>query len=228
MDGALEAADAMAGSDTLVISMQNGVDGEPAILERFGAERTGGGTVWIPAEIVEPGVVRQNNPMTRFIIGSLDRRPDPRIDALHRAADLPEIKAEISPDIEVDIWRKFVVLACHSGTTTALRAPIGAVLERDRGLVERAMAEAVAVGRAVCPRLDPDLYDRSLAALEGMPYEMRSSMQQDLERGGRLELPWLSGAVVRLGEKHGVPTPTHAHLVAEVRRQAATTGSQVD
>jgi len=166
--------------------------------------------------------------MTRFIVGTLDRRPDPRVAAVHQAADLPEIRAELSPDIEVDIWRKFVVLATHSGTTSALRAPIGAVLERDRGLVEHALAEAIAVGRAVCPRLDEDLYARSLAALEGMPYEMKSSMLQDMERGGRLELPWLSGAVVRLGARHGIPTPTHERLMADVRRQAAATGARAD
>ena len=42
--------------------------------------------------------------------------------------------------------------------------------------------------------------------------EMRSSMLHDLERGSRLELPWLSGAVVRLGEELGVPTPVHRRI----------------
>jgi 2-dehydropantoate 2-reductase len=32
-------------------------------------------------------------------------------------------------------------------------------------------------------------------------------MQGDLARGNRLELPWLSGAVVAMGKKLGVPTP---------------------
>jgi 2-dehydropantoate 2-reductase len=43
---------------------------------------------------------------------------------------------------------------------------------------------------------------------------MKSSMLQDLERGRRLELPWLSGALVRLGRELGVPTPTHAFITA--------------
>ncbi len=227
LEQALDAAEPMAGPQSLVISMQNGVDGEPAVLARFGRERAAGGVVWIPAEIVEPGVVRQNNPLTRFIVGSLDRRPDPRLAALHHAADLPEVKAELSPDVEVDIWRKFVMLACHSGMTAALRVPIGAVLEQDRPRLEAAAAEAVAVGRAVCPRLDPDLEAKTMRAMEAMPYQMRSSMLQDLERGGRIELPWLSGAIVRLGREHRVPTPVHNALVEEVTRQAATTGARV-
>ncbi|MEZ5670366.1 MAG: 2-dehydropantoate 2-reductase [Alphaproteobacteria bacterium] len=224
---AIEAAAPMVGPDTVVISMQNGVDGEPAVLARYGAARTGGGTVWIPAEIAEPGVVRQNNPMTRFIVGPLDRRPDPRIAALFHAADLPEVQAELSPDIEVDIWRKFVMLACHSGATTAMRMPIGGVLDRDRPRFEAALREAIAVGRAVCPRLPADLFETTMAGVAAMPYQMKSSMLQDLERGGRIELDWLSGAIVRLGQAHGIATPTHEALVADVRREAAKTGSMV-
>jgi 2-dehydropantoate 2-reductase len=38
---------------------------------------------------------------------------------------------------------------------------------------------------------------------------MKSSMLMDLERGNRLELEWLSGAVCRLGDETGVETPVH-------------------
>lgn len=40
--------------------------------------------------------------------------------------------------------------------------------------------------------------------------QAKSSLLEDLERGKPLELPWLSGAVVRLGREAGVPTPTYA------------------
>jgi len=30
-------------------------------------------------------------------------------------------------------------------------------------------------------------------------------------------LPWLSGKVVELGKKHGVPTPTHAFMYATLK-----------
>jgi 2-dehydropantoate 2-reductase len=46
----------------------------------------------------------------------------------------------------------------------------------------------------------------------GMPPAAKSSMLEDLERGRRLELPWLSGAVVRLGRAAGVATPVHAFV----------------
>ena len=52
------------------------------------------------------------------------------------------------------------------------------------------------------------------------PYEMRASMAVDLERGNRLELPWLSGAVARLGKELGVATPVHAFISTALKLQA--------
>jgi 2-dehydropantoate 2-reductase len=46
---------------------------------------------------------------------------------------------------------------------------------------------------------------------------MKSSMLEDLERGKRLELPWLSGAVVRIGRQVGVPTPIHQFIATVLK-----------
>ena len=50
-----------------------------------------------------------------------------------------------------------------------------------------------------------------------MPPEAKSSMLEDLERGKRLELPWLSGAIVRLGREAGVPTPIHQFIATVLK-----------
>ena len=57
--------------------------------------------------------------------------------------------------------------------------------------------------------LSDDAVTERLRAIDGMPAEMRASMAIDLSQGRRLELPWLSGAVVRLGKELGVPVPAN-------------------
>jgi 2-dehydropantoate 2-reductase len=49
-------------------------------------------------------------------------------------------------------------------------------------------------------------------AYRALPAQTKSSMLEDLERGRRLELPWLSGAVLRVGRETGVETPTHRFI----------------
>jgi 2-dehydropantoate 2-reductase len=75
------------------------------------------------------------------------------------------------------------------------------------------MREVVAVGRAKGVPLRPDFAEDRLAFCDTIPAAMTSSMQVDLERGNRLELPWLSGAVVDFGAQLGVPTPANAAIV---------------
>jgi 2-dehydropantoate 2-reductase len=55
--------------------------------------------------------------------------------------------------------------------------------------------------------LPEDYAEKRLAFVDSLPAEMTSSMHNDLEAGKRLELDWLSGGVVELGEAAGVPTP---------------------
>ena len=50
-----------------------------------------------------------------------------------------------------------------------------------------------------------------------MPPAMKASMALDLDRGNRLELPWLGGKVVELGSQLGVPTPTHSLMYAMLK-----------
>ena len=57
------------------------------------------------------------------------------------------------------------------------------------------------------------------AMIHGLPPQAKSSMLEDLERGKRLELPWLSGGVVRLGAEAGVPTPIHGFIATVLRPQ---------
>ena len=49
------------------------------------------------------------------------------------------------------------------------------------------------------------------------PPAMKASMALDLDRGNRLELPWLGGKVVELGRQLGVPTPTHSMMYAMLK-----------
>jgi 2-dehydropantoate 2-reductase len=69
------------------------------------------------------------------------------------------------------------------------------------------MKEVVLVARAEGVALPEDYADQRLAFCDTVPAVMTSSMHHDLERGSRLELPWLAGDVVARGARLGIPTP---------------------
>ena len=169
--------------------------------------------------IEESGVIRQTGQFAKVIFGELDGTSSARGARLEAACREAGLDVVLSPAVETEIWMKFIVLAALSGVTTATRKPVG--LLRDdpdtRSLFEKAIAEAVAVGRARGVALPDDAAARQMATIDGFPETMVASMLHDLDGGRRLELDHLSGAVCRLGRETGVPTPVHDVLYAVLK-----------
>lgn len=208
---AARAMSPLLGPETAVVSFQNGVDAWEKIGAVVGAERVIGGTAVIPADIRAPGVISHNGPFAKLTFGEFDKRDSRRCRDLLGVFQSAGVDAVIAPDIGVALWHKFIVLSALSAVTALTRLPIGKVRSDPESwpVFEAAVGETFAVGRKACPDLDADAGDQALEQAKGLPDGMRASMLDDLERGKRLELGHLSGAVMRLGARHGVPTPTH-------------------
>jgi 2-dehydropantoate 2-reductase len=209
----------MVGPDTAVVSFQNGVIAVDQLLQAYGAQRVFGGVANIAALIEAPGVIRHNGTMARLIFGELDSRRSERCAQLAALCERAGFDHIWSEDIHRAIWEKFVFLASFSGMTSLMRQPIGLIREDPdlRTMLRDAISEAVAVGRAKGAKLPADQVEKSLAWGDGLPAAMVASMLGDLQRGNRLELPWLSGAVVKLGAQLRVPTPTHRFITLALK-----------
>ena len=88
------------------------------------------------------------------------------------------------------------------------------------------MAEVAAVGRATGVALADDAVETAFATVNSMPPAAKTLMQVDFERGRRVELEELTGAVVRQGQKVGVPTPTFDALYSVLKVRELTDGSR--
>lgn len=222
VDIAAEACKPLIGPDTAVICFQNGVDAEDRVAAVLGERHAVGGVAAIAALIEEPGVIRHTGTMAWLKYGEPNGGASPRLEAFDAACKKAGFEASVSPDITADIWRKFAFLAPLAGTTAATRMPIGPILADPdaRRLFADLIAETVAVGRARGARLEDGIEDKQVAFAEGLPGEMKASMLGDLERGNRLELEWLTGAVVRLGRELGVPTPVSDTVYAVLKLHA--------
>jgi 2-dehydropantoate 2-reductase len=208
----------LVGPGTMVATLQNGVEAIGIVAGHVGPAQVAGGVAYVAAVIDAPGVIK-HTALDALIVGELDGTMSPRLTALRDAAAQAGISFTASPHIQNDLWSKFARLSVFSGMTALTRSPLG-VLRADAGLMamlERAVQETVAVGRAHGVTLDDRLMDEVLGMIRSMPPQAKSSMLEDLERGRPLELPWLSGAVVRLGAAKSVPTPTHGFITTALQ-----------
>jgi 2-dehydropantoate 2-reductase len=203
------------GSDTVVITLQNGVDAVDMVSKHVGADHVAGGAAYIVAVIDKPGHVRHTTAQ-QLVFGEPDKRRSARLVAFEEAGIRAGFQAKASEDVEADLWTKFVRLATWSGMTTVTRSPMGVIRDTPATfeMMVTAIQEVITLARARGVNLPADIMDSTLTMIKNFPAASKSSMLEDIERGRRLELPWLSGAVVRLGKESGVPTPIHQFITA--------------
>ena len=207
------------GGQTIVIPFQNGVESIERLGKVLPEKSVMGGAAYIAGRIAEPGVVVQTGAFARLRFGPVLATQRPAAEAFHAACKQAKIDCELTDDIVRVLWEKFVLLVAVSATTTVTRQPIGVVrADRDmRWLLETCMRETWQVGRKRGVPLAEDLVAKTLAGVDGLPKEMKASMAGDLEARGRLEVPWLSGAVARMAREAGLEAPANQAVYAALK-----------
>lgn len=206
------------GPRTVVLPFQNGVEGIDIVSRAVGREHAGGGTCYVSAAISEPGVIT-HTAMDHLIFGELDGSRSERLEALLASCAKTNFQSTLSSNIQADIWTKFTRLSVLSGMTTVTRSPLGVVMKDPelRDMLRAAVAEALAVAHAKGIAVRGDMVEDVTRAYDALPPHTKASMLVDLENGRRLELPWLSGAVSRIGKEVGVATPIHSFITTVLK-----------
>ena len=210
---------AIVGPETAVVPLQNGVDAAERLIPILGHEPVMAGAAYVTGNIASPGVIRQTGTYQRMTFGELDGRLSERGRQLSALCETAGFEGVLSPDIRVPLWEKFNLLVPTAGLNALTRLPLGKWRE-DSDLItlyEAALEETIAVGRAEGVRLPPDSAEKARATMWAMPPYLMTSMATDLLRGNRLELQWLTGKVVELGRRHGIPTPVNGFIYAALK-----------
>jgi 2-dehydropantoate 2-reductase len=216
------------GRDSVVLSLQNGIDNEEKLAARIGAERVAGGAAYIFAGIAEPGVIRHTGGPARIVFGELDGRRTPRLEGFLAACQRAGIDAHLVDDVRAALWTKYILICAQSGLTAATRQPLGVVRETPPSwrLFRQVLEEGVNVARAEGVALPDDLVERTLATFMAFQPNVYSSLYDDLIAGRRMEVETLQGELSRRAARAGVPAPATSALYAVLLPQAPVVTSK--
>jgi 2-dehydropantoate 2-reductase len=228
-----EAAEAIAplvGAGTAVLPLQNGIEAPDQLIAALGAGPVIGGYCRLLARIAGPGHIHHEGGEPYIGHGELDGSASRRVreiqDAFERARGFT---AGIAPDIRAAMWNKFMFIASLSAIGAFADLPIGEVRRRPdtRRMLTEALIEAFDAASADGVRLPADSVAATLAFIDTLPEQGTTSMQRDIAAGRPSELEAQSGAVVRLGDRVGVPVPTHRRVYEALlpRERAARAGA---
>lgn len=212
--------------DSVVLTLQNGVDSVGEIAAAVGAERVLGGTTYVATALESPGVIAQTGVHRSIIFGEVARGSErsaegisPRVQAIADALQNADVFVTPVPDARVPIWDKFVYLVPFSGFTGAARLPIGGIWTDP--LVQQqfyaAAQEIATLAQAEGVTISSDRFDRLKEYMDNIPPTTRSSLLIDLEAGKPIEVEALQGAATRRAATHGLSLPIVETLYALLR-----------
>jgi 2-dehydropantoate 2-reductase len=207
---------ALLGPDTRVAVLQNGVEHVARFSPYLAAGRILPAIVDIPAERIAPGHIRQRRMGTIVV---------PQADAGEAFVGLfahTPIAVSTTDDFTTVAWNKLALNT--AGAISALTLQPGGIAWRDDiAEIQRAMVrECVAVGRAEGAKLAEDLPDAVISNCRAAPRDSINSLHADRAAGRPMELDARNGVIVRLGARHGIPTPVNAMIVALIEAAAGT------
>jgi 2-dehydropantoate 2-reductase len=199
------------GPGTLVLPLQNGIEAPRQLAEVLGQEAVLAGLCRIICQLAAPGLIQHTAAEPYIALGELDNRPTSRVRRLRDTLLSAGIQAEIAENIQAAMWEKFIFIAASSGVGAVTRVPFDVLLEvpETRAMYRQALEEGLTIAQANGIPLPNSLADRLVRLMAGLRPGSTASMQRDVMAGRPSELGQLSGALVRLGEALGVPTPLH-------------------
>jgi 2-dehydropantoate 2-reductase len=203
---------------TVIISLQNGIDNEELIRQIIPAGTVYGGVAYIYSTITAPGEITRYEGPAKIVFGPLDNEVSDQAHKIHDTFQHAGISADLSSNIQQELWKKFIFITGVSGITALTRLTLGELLanEETRQLVRSAMEETQAVAFAEHISLNPGLMESFFETLSKFKNDTRSSLYYDLANGKPMELEALAGTVVKLGERLSIPTPIQKTIYASL------------
>ena len=205
------------GVNTVILPLLNGIDNSSRIRSLLPGTEVWNGCVYIVARLNEPGVVESSGNVHRLDFG-FENKSNERLLAFEKLLKNAGIDATFHENILLAIWTKFFFISSTASLTSFFDVSFGALLTDDvrKTTLVNLLEELLLVANAEGAGIEHSIINKIVHQLEKLPFETTSSMHTDFKAGKNAEVHTLTGIVVDLGKKHGIPTPTYEKVYAEL------------
>jgi 2-dehydropantoate 2-reductase len=214
---AVAAASGSLGSDTWVMTLQNGIGVVDELSTRVDPQRIIVGTTTVPSDAVAPGRVRSLGAGTTRIMAVAGAGE--RVRDIASALSAAGLVCSVTDDVWPAIWEKLAFNAAMNALAAVTRLPVGQIgaTPDGRWLADAVVQEVIGVARRKAIAADLDAVRAAVAMAFRDHADHQPSMLQDVLAGRTTEIDYLNGAVVREAEALGMAVPVTAALWRLVR-----------
>lgn len=195
-----------------IVPLLNGINHLDWLRSKYGHDKVIAATIAVESERVAPGHIIHRSPFARLSVSSAGK---PLLASTLDQLQKMGFECRFVDDEATLMWSKIVFLAPIALATTAFNQPVGGVMSDPERKAEWAacVRETCAVAQAEGAKVDAEAV---IAGMSKMPYDMRSSMQKDVEQGHRPELDAIAGPVIRGGDRLGIEITATKRLLSAV------------
>ena len=209
------------GSETVVLTLQNGIDNGDILAEAVGEANVMFGSAYMEGRVSEPGVITQAGPgiaaFGEMKVG-ITRRGENLLQRFQEAG----WRVNLHENMPGMLWKKFAYIAGSAAVCAAANCVYEEMRTKPetRALIRSAIEETLAVGRARGAPIMSDSLAWAMDSLDRFPGQGRASMAKDFTEQRPVELEGLTGTVVRMARELDLPTPTNDFLYAILKPSA--------
>lgn len=193
--------------DTMILSLLNGIQSEKEIEKTYGKEKTLYGFIINITSINLNGNINCTNNGT-IVFGEKDNSRSERILAIEQLFNKAGISYKNPGNIQLEMWKKFLINVVFNSLGAITRSPYGGFKSDSmKNCVQKIGLETIKVANAEGIPLTEELLQKDLELTLSYTPTGKCSMLQDVEAGRLTENDFFTGTIIKLGEKHSIPTP---------------------
>jgi len=215
---AIKQAKPIIGKDTIVLSLQNGLDNIGKIKQNVDQRQITAGVTTHGSFFSKPGCITHTG-LGQTILGELNGEKTECIKKINSVFNEAGIDTTISTDIVKEIWVKAIVNSCINPLTTFFQCKNGYLLENPvlENMVDKICNESTMVAK----NEGVDLSYQNI--LEKTKFVIRdtgenySSMLQSFKRGKKTEIDSINGKLIDAGKIYGLDMSLNKILIHLVK-----------
>ncbi len=216
-DKVLDAIQTVITRDTIILTIQNGIDGEDDILRRIPDASVLGGVAFLASKIDEPGVISHIGAGS-LSIGELDGSESERVQSIVNLFNKAGIPTKLSRNILKAKWEKLCWNSVFNPVSVILNGPLEHILDSGDALdiAYKIFDEIRAVAEKKGIVIDSGILDDQIK-VTGKLRGYHTSMYEDFLKGKQTEIDYFNGYICREGARHNVATPVNCTVTSFVK-----------
>ncbi|PGK33395.1 2-dehydropantoate 2-reductase [Bacillus anthracis] len=197
------------GKNTVIIPLLNGIAHLSLLQKEFGEEKVIGGLCFIETTLNDQGEIVQTSAANRLVFGEIKSQNSERVKHISKAFAGTKSSFVLSENITQDMWHKYLFITVMSGVTTLMSAPIGPIRESEGGrdFIRNVFEESVQIMRLLGAPIKVNIAQEHMKTIDKISYDMKSSMQRDMEKGSFIEGKHLQGYLLDVAEQFSIAAP---------------------